>query len=111
MSNIDSEVIPIHIRGLPVDHGGPPAISRQGARGSLLMCIWQWALIFFVPAISIAYLIFCYVVHYRVVPANVSGLSADSTTQFLSKQHLTPIASSLTNVDFPVTSQPWSWDN
>jgi hypothetical protein len=71
----------------------------QGDRGSLLISIWQWALVFLAPAISIAYLAFCYVVHYRVVPAHVPGLSADSTTQFLS-EHLTPTVTARTNADF-----------
>ena len=61
-----------------------PLRSSQDGRGSLLISIWQWALVFF-PTICVAYLIFCYVVHYRVVPAKVPGLSADTTTQFLSK--------------------------
>lgn len=76
----------------------PPFDNRHDVRGSLLISAWQWALVL-VPAISVAYLIFCYVVHYRVVPANIPGLSADSSTQFLSKQCLTPTA--LTNVQFP----------
>ncbi|KAH0825775.1 hypothetical protein J3R83DRAFT_8867 [Lanmaoa asiatica] len=57
-----------------------PFESRQSDREPLLISIWQWALVFFVPAISVAYLTLCYVVHYRVVPANVS---TDITSEFI----------------------------
>lgn len=68
-----------------------PFESGQSGRRSLLASVWQCALVFLAPTISIAYLAFCYVVHYRVVPANVSGLTANATRQFLS-EHLPQVA-------------------
>ena len=50
---------------------------------SSLISIWKWGLVLFSPIISIAYLVFCYAVHYRIVPANVSGLGTG--TPVLSK--------------------------
>lgn len=60
--------------------------SSQVDRGPSLVSILKWALMSFSPVIGIAYLAFCYVVHYRVVPANVFGLT-NTGTQVLS-EHL-----------------------
>ncbi|KAI9568168.1 hypothetical protein HD554DRAFT_2172561 [Boletus coccyginus] len=74
----------------------PPLKGYQGGRGSSLISIWQWALVFCFPVISIAYLIFCYVVHYQVVPA---GFSADTTAQFL-----TNLGAGITSINIIIIS-------
>lgn len=79
----------------------------HSGRESLFISIWQWGLVFLVPTITIAYLAFCYVVHYRVVPAKVAGLSADSTTEFLS-EHSPPTQ---LGIMLTLSSQRWICNN
>ncbi|KAF8123407.1 hypothetical protein EV363DRAFT_1092786, partial [Boletus edulis] len=114
MSDILEKIHP-HNSDLELDHRGspratsdvptssvplltPPEISRV-SQGSSFISLWQRGVLLFVPTISIVYLAFCYVVHYRVVPAKVSGLTADTTTQFL-----TNIGSAITTINIIIIS-------